>query len=79
MTTKCKSCGADIMWCRTMGGKSMPVDTKPDADGSNVFVVDGLAKVLSSTQLEQARTMKGVTLFTSHFVTCPEAGKWRKG
>lgn len=33
----CKSCGAGIIWLRTLSGKSMPVDYLSVSDGETVF------------------------------------------
>ena len=44
MITKCKACGAPIMWIRTRAGKSMPVDATPvhvANGGTQIFITIG--------------------------------------
>ena len=33
---KCRSCGAEIVWVKTLQGKNMPIDAETD-DGSGLF------------------------------------------
>ena len=76
--SKCKSCGADIIWIPTVSGKSMPCDAKPipykeDASGS-------LTLVTSEGRVVRAKADATSDTFgyTSHFATCPDANTWRK-
>lgn len=79
--SKCRSCGAEIIWIKTAGGRNMPCNAQ---------------KVTYSETLPPG-TLRGVTLVTergtivrtifdpagdkvgyvSHFATCPSAGTWR--
>ena len=61
--SKCRGCGADIIWIETHEGKKMPVDAKPKAGFTKDFVGN----------------WKHTLLHESHFATCPQAGKFRKG
>jgi hypothetical protein len=72
--SSCKSCGAQIEWVRTESGKAMPLDIDPVDDG-NLVVVGGVASKwtpeLDAAGIPPPRRV-------SHFVTCPNAGDWRK-
>lgn len=70
---KCKSCGAAITWVKTDAGKRMPLDFKPDPEGSVVRRADATCFVASV----------GVdvlgTRHRSHFETCANAAAHRRG
>ena len=71
--SKCRSCGAPIIWAMTGRGKTMPVDARTDPKGNIAVFVDG----------DTRRAIVGVGPPTgprhlSHFVTCSDAPKWRK-
>lgn len=69
MTATCRSCGAPIIWARTVNGKAMPLDAEP-TDAGNVSLVNGVAYVGEQLALPPC--------YTSHFATCPDAPGWRK-
>ena len=81
-TSKCKSCGAEILWIKMGSGKMMPVDAKP-ISYSEVFLPgtkDTLTLVtekgtLVSTVFDPGGDNIG---YTSHFATCPNANQHRK-
>lgn len=64
---KCKSCQAPIIWVKTLSGKIMPLDEKPESR----FVLNGLGE--GNTPYA---TM--VKTYVSHFATCPNASKHRR-
>lgn len=66
-TGKCRSCGTEVVWCKTRSGKSMPLDAVDPSTG-NVRIVDGVAHVGAD----------GSGHYVAHFVSCPEAAKWRR-
>lgn len=79
MTSRCRSCEADIRWERTLGGKRIPLDLDPsplgnvqicEVGGENVAVVLGQADV-AAAQVEQ------IPLYLAHFATCPDAEQHR--
>jgi hypothetical protein len=76
--TKCSSCGAQIIWAKTMTGKAMPLDAKPDSAG-NVSLKSGFAVVYGGNKHngEDRPRWDGV-LYKSHFATCPNAKSHRK-
>lgn len=67
MSKKCKSCFAEIRWVKTMSGKAMPVDAKPEKR----FVITGNND--EGTPVGDVRDT-----FVSHFATCPQADAFRK-
>lgn len=80
-TTKCRACGAEIMFIKTQAGKTVPVDSEsrrffPCKDGKELFVLpDGSTKRGRSMKAEVDGAEIG---FISHFATCPEADAFRK-
>lgn len=78
--TQCVSCHAPIFWAMTHGKKKpMPVDYEPVESG-NLRLVRAVFPVMvtASTQLELGEVDDG-TRYQSHFVSCPDADKWRGG
>ncbi len=71
--SKCRSCGAPIIWAMTEK-KTMPVDAVPSDKGNVAVAIHG----------GTVRAIVGVgpdsigPRHLSHFVTCPQAAKWRK-
>jgi hypothetical protein len=72
----CRSCAATIIWASTRGGKSMPVDADPSADG-NVEVQRFPDNTVFADVLTQPPLAGGTTLRKAHFATCPDAANWR--
>jgi hypothetical protein len=71
----CRSCGAEMIWVTTPKGKKMPLDAAPAPKGSFIFDGDPEdAKVLYIGEKDKYQGER----FTSHFSTCPDAGKFRK-
>lgn len=81
--SKCKSCGAEIIWIKMKGtGKAMPVDAKkitysenlhPGAKALTLVTEHG---TIVRTQFDPGGDKVG---YTSHFATCPNAEQFRKG
>lgn len=71
----CRSCGANIIWAYTQGGKHMPLDAEPTARvGPGVFVMRG------TTCIEYEMTTHGYEQrYLNHFATCPQGKSWSKG
>jgi hypothetical protein len=77
----CRSCGASIIWARTLHGKSMPVNAEP-ASGGNILLENRQGFVLATLySAEMAANLLGpesrASLRQSHFATCPDAKGWR--
>lgn len=84
-TAECRSCGAPMIWAETANGKRMPVDADPVEGASFVLVEapdDGrlLAIHVSKAWPDYmaAGEVDAADRYTSHFATCPDAGKFRR-
>jgi hypothetical protein len=69
---KCSSCGADIVWCRTLANKATPMEAAPDGTW---VIVGGIAQKAQPSDLVD---LTAGPLYRSHFATCPHASAWRK-
>lgn len=59
---RCRSCGTPLKWIKTPAGKNMPVNITSREE--RIAMVGGVG-VVSTT-------------YVCHFVTCPDAGKFRR-
>lgn len=87
--SKCKSCGAEIIWIKTAGGKRMPCDAKPISyrpltPFPDVEELCGNGPVMTLVRLD-GRIARGTfdpasdrIGYTSHFATCPNASQHRR-
>lgn len=73
---ECRSCRAEMIWCRTGRGKKMPVDAEPSRDGVFVLEGDDQDPVVRRLPNDAAATYTG-DKYTSHFATCPNADDFR--
>lgn len=69
----CRSCGSQVMWVRTVAGKSMPLDPAP-IDGGNVVLENGRARVVSKANPPPRDAKR----YVSHHSTCPRGREWRR-
>lgn len=75
---KCRSCNAEIVWCRTPKGGQMPVDAQPDPDG-NLVMDAGQGATPECRPLKNSEKADHPGPFhKSHFATCPNAKDHRK-
>ena len=79
-TSACRGCGQEIIFIKTLKGKTMPVN--PDgvyfvpAGGPNTYVMlDGTVQRGREPHYADKSTQIG---YISHFATCPDADKFRK-
>lgn len=73
MTTKCRSCGSDVIMLRSAStGKMAPINAEPDASG-NILINAKRGEYLI---VKKAAREAWLVLFTSHFATCPNADSW---
>lgn len=64
--TKCKSCGAEIIWTTSPKGKAMPLDAKPEK------------RILLRERIDgHEPTAIICDTYVSHFATCPNAASHR--
>ena len=86
--TKCKYCGADICFIKTVAGKSMPVDPEPvrflpEDDYEKFVMMDGsvqrgVAVEEDSGKIETDNLKPLHIGYRSHFSTCPYAVEARQ-
>lgn len=84
--SKCKSCGAAIVFIPTPGGKSMPCDAalvfyKLNAKGKDKIVTRN-GEVLTGKVLKESMPDFGKADgvgYVPHWGSCPNADKFRKG
>lgn len=74
---RCRTCRAEVVWCHTAGGKSMPIDAQPVPDG-NVLVDDGARGLVATVVPAGQVTFDDRPLYVSHFATCPDADTHRR-
>lgn len=78
-TDACRSpkCGAKIRWAVTLDGRKMPVDFAPDPGGNLVRKMvargDWRIRVLEPDETPGPDVLR----WTSHYVTCPDAARFR--
>ena len=82
-TAKCRGCGAEIAFIKTVKGKTMPVNPESvyfiPAGGPNTYVmIDGTVQRGREPGWEDQGTPTQIG-YISHFATCPERDKFRKG
>ena len=86
-TSTCKSCGAKIVWIKTTRGKQMPcnaeqVQYQENKRGSALIVTkDGdvvRGNIIDDKQTSLVPVVDGVG-YVSHFATCPNAARHRRG
>ena len=81
-TTKCRGCGAEICFIKTIKGKSMPVDPMsvyfiPDAGSETFVMING--EVQHGREPERNEDQAKVWIgYRSHFATCTAADEFRK-
>lgn len=78
--SRCKSCGAEIIWIKTFSGKSMPCDPENipfyAGEGKELFVTAGGAVVHGTRAYAESELTH--TGYISHFATCPNANEHRR-
>jgi hypothetical protein len=72
----CDSCGAPIVWRRTIHGTNIPLDAHPES-GRPLVVEDGNLILVEASRI--VRYVKaGQGRHRTHFATCPDSKQWRK-
>jgi hypothetical protein len=75
---ECKSCGAPLIWAKTIKGHSLPLDAQPSPKGNVIVTEDGTAMVYRDPSAIAPR-YANEPRYVSHFATCPNAETHRKG
>jgi hypothetical protein len=81
--SRCRSCGAPIMWATTVNGARMPLDDEP-VPGGTFVLSDPTPGAYAPTALHYSPPddpplpgMPEPPRFVSHYATCPDADQWR--
>ena len=78
---RCRGCGAEIIWIRTPGGKSIPCDPTPviywERAKAKGKVVTPNGEVISC-EFEGDRPFATGAGYISHWSTCPEANQFKR-
>lgn len=80
-TSRCRSCGAEIIWALTVNGIPMPVDASPTADGNCVLTPAPGGRVTVEVLGPLDLALAGddhPPLRMAHHATCPDADTWRR-
>ena len=77
MTVTCRSCGAQIIFGLTEKARRMPLDPDPVPDGN--VLVSRFGGDLLVRVVDPKTQPAGTALYRSHFASCPDAAKHRKG
>lgn len=79
--TKCKSCGANIVWIAMQSGKSMPCNAEQvvywKSEKGEATIITPNGETVRAT-LKTQRTLPTGVGYISHFATCPNANTHRK-
>lgn len=79
--SKCRSCGAEIIWIKTKAGKNMPCDADQvvywERKGGSQKIVRPDGEIVSA-ELDGIPGLATGIGYISHFATCPNAGAHRK-
>lgn len=70
-------CGDVFRWAETPAGERIPVNPTPDPAG-NLRIQRREGEDLPLARVVPPKHRFGVTLYTSHFATCPNAEKYRR-
>lgn len=75
--SKCRSCGAAIIWAVTRNEKSIPLDAEPSPEGN--VVLDDLrnATVLGPLDL-LLHDRDAQPLYMPHHASCPDGEEWKR-
>lgn len=77
--SKCKACGAEIIWIKTPNGKNMPCNAQK-IPYKNTFPKGDLVLVTPEGKIARGTfDLESDTYgYESHFATCPVAGNFRR-
>lgn len=72
--SKCRGCGAPVIWRYTQGGRLMPLDAEPgEAYAPGTFVLLGPTECRPADQMFDT----GAVFYMNHWATCPVADSFR--
>lgn len=75
LMANCRSCGAEIIWARTVAGRLIPLDAEPAERPKGIF---RLEEALLDGGPQIAISAASDPVYISHFATCPHADEHRR-
>lgn len=76
-SARCKGCGREIVWGRTVEGKTIPLDPAAPVYQLSETANGPNGEVLYVALMDsEARRTVGVGVMVSHFSTCPAADRF---
>ena len=80
--SKCRSCPAYVQFAlqrHNPNAKPNPLDVEPSEKGNLLLDTETMTyEILSGEELERARAMPHIKLYTSHFATCERPHQHRR-
>lgn len=81
--SKCRSCGAEIIWVKLKSGKVHPCNPgywryKEDGGSDRLITSDGNVVAGTIVKFPEPKEMGFPKGMVSHFATCPNADKHRR-
>lgn len=79
--SRCKSCGAAIVWAESKNGRKWPFDYEPDDRGTFILFVElGATEpvALAPRDMERALLPLYRERYLPHWVSCPNADAHRR-
>lgn len=77
--SRCRSCGAEIIWARTRSGSRMPVTLAQRRDGNLVLAQeDSYPGAMPVAEAYDPEKHQGWGRHVSHFADCPNAASHRR-
>lgn len=81
--SKCRSCGAAVLWAITEKGKRIPLDAEPNMKGNTMIEAETVEENGHMTERFVARIVSPLfdgskPRYMPHHATCPDAKKWRR-
>jgi hypothetical protein len=78
--TRCKSCGAELLWTLTERGRKMPLDVDPYTgdDPRGLFVLRRQTELAPTAVAVPLDAFPGEPVYRSHFASCPNADRHRR-
>ena len=77
----CRSCGAEVLWAETTGGKRIPLDPEPVAAGALLVVKRRMSpsgELVPLVRPVRRGEAPASPRYQTHFASCPDADRWRK-
>lgn len=78
VTEPCRSCGAEVIWCQTAGGRAQPVDSEPAVGGYLAVDPDPGGGKPWARRVAAQFAFGRRDLRYAHHHTCPHGRAWKR-